>query len=62
MDLHSFSFGFVAGIMLKWTDLIPITGGFIIGFSIQRIPDITTKIPEFLTSLYDRITIKKKEE
>jgi hypothetical protein len=58
MDPHSFSIGFITGLMLKWTDLVPIAGGFALCLAFMKIPNITEQIPVFLSNLYEKIGTK----
>jgi Kef-type K+ transport system membrane component KefB len=36
----SFFSGVFTGFILRWTDIIPILGGFIFGMTVRRIPDL----------------------
>lgn len=40
LEGKSFLFGIMAGIILRWTDVIPLVAGVIIGVSIKKLPEI----------------------
>ena len=37
--VSSYFMGVLTGIVIRWTDIIPIVGGFLLGLSIKQIPD-----------------------
>lgn len=39
---HGFSFfsGVFTGFVLRWTDFVPVLGGFLFGFSMRRMPNL----------------------
>lgn len=40
-NFNAFSFfsGMLAGLIIKWTDIIPIFGGFMLGMSVKKLPE-----------------------
>lgn len=48
---NSFSYfsGVLSGLIIKWTDIIPILGGFILGISVKKMPEFIniTDLPIF---------------
>lgn len=62
---NSFSYfsGVISGMILKWTDIIPITGGIIIGLTLKQIPQFLNpnEIPVYVLNIinyYKNITKK----
>ena len=64
MDPHSFLFGFVCGIIVDWTDVLPIMGGICIGYSLQYIGnEHIDKIKEYLNGFVKKpAQIEKKKK
>ncbi len=58
--IHPFSYfaGLMSGMILRWTDIIPIIGGVIIGFSIKKIPNIIKfeELPVPVQSYYNYLS------
>lgn len=38
-NAFSFFSGMLAGLIIKWTDIIPIFGGFMLGMSVKKLPE-----------------------
>lgn len=60
----SFLFGIMAGIILRWTDVIPLVSGVIIGVSIKKVPDIIslTELPTNIQNYIKHIKSMNKDE
>lgn len=39
-DSFSFISGILTGLIVRWTDIIPIVGGFVLGLSVKKMPEI----------------------
>lgn len=66
-SFHTFSYfsGLISGLILKWTDIVPILGGFILGVSIRKVPEMFNPedIPLYVTQYfqyYKELYNKKK--
>lgn len=55
-SFHSWSFfsGMLSGMFIRYTDILPILGGFVLGLTVQKLPDmmILDNMPLFLQSGY----------
>jgi hypothetical protein len=40
LEGKSFLLGIAAGIMLRWSDIIPVFAGIVIGVSMKKVPDL----------------------
>lgn len=40
LDGTSYLMGVLSGMILKWTDIIPIMGGFLLGLSVKQLPQL----------------------
>jgi len=36
----SYASGVLTGLILKWTDILPIVGGFCLGLTVRSVPDL----------------------
>ena len=62
-NAFSFFSGTLTGLILDWTDIIPILGGFILGFSVKKMPEFmnTNDIPVFIKKyIFDHLQIYQK--
>lgn len=57
MSHNSWSFfsGMLTGMFIRYTDILPILGGFILGLSVQKLPDFLDHMPLFIQNGYDQM-------
>lgn len=53
-SLFFYSFGVLTGLIVKWTDIVPIIGGFMLGITVSRIA------PEFISVSELPVAIQSK--
>lgn len=66
--LNGFSFfsGVFTGFVLRWTDIVPIIGGFVLGFTVRKLPgfinlnDLPPLIKEYLSLFIDKMPGSQK--
>lgn len=58
---YIFLLGLVFGLILKWSDIIPILGGFILGLSCRKIPEMIN-LNEYLSYIKDNINTISQEK
>ncbi len=63
-DSWSFGIGLFAGFALRATDVVPLTGGIILGLCIRNLPDMVQirQFPQKIQDLLLRMTNKKTED
>jgi len=57
-NTFSFFSGMLAGMIIKWTDIIPILGGFALGLSVKKLPEFINynDLPAFVRKYLDYFT------
>lgn len=65
---NSFFTGFITGLFIQWTNIIPVLGAFVLGLSIRNIPELIDlrDLPANIMSLIGLIipfarTVKTKD-
>ena len=59
-DSISYFTGVLTGMIIRWTDIIPIFGGFLLGISIKKLPEFVdlTTLPINLTDFISFLKMK----
>lgn len=49
-NTFSYCSGLLTGLIIRWTDIVPILGGFVLGLSVKKMPEFinTNDLPLFI--------------
>jgi hypothetical protein len=63
LEGKSFLLGIAAGIMLRWSDIIPVFAGIVIGVSMKKVPDLlyTNELPQSIQNYIKQLRIMNKD-
>ena len=56
-DNEKFLLGLALGVFLRWSDVVPLVAGIVIGFTVQKVPDVitTSELPKTIQSYVQQL-------